>query len=68
MRDLFFETLALERIEMITRLVSVGKCAAGDEKRAVDWVAELSADLLKRLDEYEKQNPQDGGNGSGLLQ
>ncbi|MGC6387247.1 hypothetical protein ACMV8I_06205 [Ewingella sp. S1.OA.A_B6] len=67
MRDLFFEAIALQRIELVTRLVSLGKCEAEDRALVVDWVAELSADLVKRLDEYEKQNPQDGGDESGGL-
>lgn len=56
MRDLFHETLALERIEMITRLVSVGKSEVSDKELVVDWVAELSADLLKKLDAYEESS------------
>ncbi len=67
MRDLFFEAIALQRIELVTRLVSLGKCEAGDRELVVDWVAELSADLVRKLDEFEKQNPQKGGKGSGGL-
>lgn len=67
MRDLFHEELALKRIELVTRLVSVIDSGAGDEKLAVNWVAEMSADLLKRLDEHDEDSPQEGGGGSGSL-
>lgn len=67
MRDLLFEVRALQRIELVTRLVSLGKCEAEDKDLVVDWVAELSADLVKRLDAYDKQNSQNGGGESGVF-
>lgn len=47
MRDLFFETVALERIELITRLVSDSSCEVNDKELALEWIAELMADLVR---------------------
>lgn len=68
MRDVFFEKVAVQRMVLMSRLVSIGKC--DDEERiiALDWLAELNAELLKSLLKAEKKNPHDGGNVSGLLQ
>jgi len=67
MRDLLYEELAVKRIELVTRLVSLGKCGLEEKELVVDWVAELSADLVRRLDAHDKQNPRSGGDGSGGL-
>lgn len=50
MRDLFFETVALERIELITRLVSLNRCEVHDKEVAFDWVAELMSDIVNDLE------------------
>ena len=68
MQDLFFETIAVQRMEMMSRLVSVGACNQEDKAIALDWLAELNAELLKNLIEKDKKNPQSGGIDSGLLQ
>jgi len=61
MRDPFFEVVALQRIEMVTRLVLLGRSVSGDRDLALDWVAELSAELLQQMKSPDKQNPQNGG-------
>jgi hypothetical protein len=50
MRDFFIETIALERIELITRLVSLNQCEVHDKEVAFDWVAELMADVVNDLE------------------
>jgi len=61
MQDPFFEVVALQRIEMVTRLVLLGRSESGDKDLALDWVAELSAELLQQMKSPDKQNPQNGG-------
>jgi hypothetical protein len=51
MSDLFFETIALERIELITRLVAMGRCDHHDRELALDWIAELSKNLMEQFAE-----------------
>jgi len=41
---------------MVTRLVAMGRCESEDKELALDWVAELSADLLKKLNVHEAKN------------
>lgn len=50
MRDFFIETIALERIELITRLVSLNRCEAYEKELVLDWVAELMADIVGNLE------------------
>lgn len=68
MRDLFFETIAVQRMALMSRLVSIGNCDQEEKAIALDWLAELNAELLKSLLDYDKKNPQDGGSDSALLQ
>lgn len=68
MRDPFYDVIAVQRIELVTRLVLMGRCEPADRDLALDWVSELSADLLEQLRVTDKQNPQSGGSDSGLLQ
>ena len=57
MQDMFFEMRALERIELITRLVSVNNSETSDKAIVVDWVAELASTLLLDLKKLEhKEN------------
>ena len=68
MQDLFFETIAVQRMAMMSRLVSVGACNQEDKAIALDWLADLNAELLKALIEKDKKTPKNGGSDSGLLQ
>ena len=68
MQDMFFETLTVQRMAMMSRLVSVSDCDQEDKSLALAWLAEMNAELLKSLLEAEKKSPQEGGSDSGLLQ
>ncbi len=70
--DLFFESIDLQRINLIARMVTKNLCAGDDRVLALAWIAELTDDLLRQLDEREQEekNLQSGGlvsgRGSGL--
>lgn len=53
MRDLFFETIAVQRMALMSRLVSVGTCNQEEKAIALDWLAELSAELLDSFAKYD---------------
>lgn len=55
MRDFFIEAIVLERIELITRLVSVNHSEIRDKIIVVDWVAELTSTLLQDLKKLEQK-------------
>ncbi|MGT3336466.1 hypothetical protein ACVSUB_05210 [Yersinia enterocolitica] len=69
MTDLFFESLALQRIDLVARLVTNGKCNDVDRTLAIAWISELAKDLVEKLEEYEQNSPQNEGvksSGRGL--
>ncbi|MEH0833297.1 hypothetical protein [Pectobacterium cacticida] len=65
MPDLFFESLLLQRIDLVARLVTETQCDDADRELAINWIAELTKELVNRLDEYGNNPPQRGGNNSG---
>ncbi len=52
MNDLFMESLALQRIELMTLLVASSDCSDDDQEVAISWLSELTSDLVTRLNEY----------------
>lgn len=52
MNDLFMESLALQRIELMARLVASSDCSYDDKEVAISWLSELTSDLVSRLNEY----------------
>lgn len=52
MNDLFMESLALQRIELMARLVTSSDCSDDDKEVAISWLSELTSDLVTRLNEY----------------
>ncbi|KHT36607.1 hypothetical protein RC99_03505 [Pectobacterium carotovorum subsp. carotovorum] len=69
MQDFLFESLALQRIDLVARLVADSECGDSDRELAINWIAELTRDLVSKVDEYGKKNPLNGGeSGGGVLQ
>ena len=52
MNDLFMDSLALQRIELMARLVASSDCSDDDKEVAISWLSELTSDLVTRLNEY----------------
>ncbi|MEQ0462542.1 hypothetical protein ABLV87_03530 [Klebsiella sp. JB_Kp018] len=52
MNDLFMESLALQWIELMARLVASSDCSDDDKEVAISWLSELTSDLVTRLNEY----------------
>jgi hypothetical protein len=50
--DLFMESLALQRIELMARLVASSDCSDDDKEVAISCLSELTSDLVTRLNEY----------------
>ncbi|WP_168198752.1 hypothetical protein [Jejubacter calystegiae] len=48
MNDRLFESLTLQRIDLVARLVADSHCGAEDKDLALCWIAELTTRLLKR--------------------
>lgn len=52
MNDLFMESIALQRIEFMARLVASSDCSDDDKEVSSSWRSELTSDLVTRLNEY----------------
>ncbi len=52
MNDLFMESLALQRIELMARLVASSDCSDDDKEVAISWLSELTSDLVTRMNYY----------------
>jgi len=50
--DLFMESLALQRIELMARLVASSDCSDDDKEVAISWLSELTSDLVSRLNDF----------------
>ncbi len=58
MIDFFYEQLAMQRIELVARLVvnSSGHCNESDKELALNWIAELTTELVDDLNEQQKNH------------
>lgn len=65
MRDFFFESLAIQRIELVARLVANGRCNSDDRELALSWISEMTTTLAADVDRQLQKRPQDGGVNSG---
>lgn len=65
MRDFFFESLAIQRIELVARLVANGRCSSNDRELALSWISEMTTTLAADVDRQLQKRPQDGGVNSG---
>ncbi|KAA6046660.1 hypothetical protein F3I35_10295 [Pantoea sp. Bo_7] len=54
MQDLLEESVQLQRIDLVARLINAADCKRSDKELAVAWLAELTTCLLSRLDEYDR--------------
>lgn len=61
MQDLFVETVAFQRIALVAKLMATADCSEDEKDVALAWLGEMTAELGKKLDEYEKKYPQSGG-------
>ncbi|HFV9238106.1 hypothetical protein ABKV24_01760 [Enterobacter mori] len=52
MNDLFMKSLALQRIELMARLVASSDCSDDDKEVAISWLSELTSDLVTRMNNY----------------
>ena len=54
MQDLLVESVQLQRIDLVARLIAASECNRTDKELAVAWIAELTTDLLDKLDDYDR--------------
>ncbi|OAE10008.1 hypothetical protein [Pantoea sp. OXWO6B1] len=54
MQDYFFESFKLQRIDLFLKLVASSDCSEDEKSLAIQWVSELTDELMKkvRIQEY----------------
>ncbi|HAS1795480.1 TPA: hypothetical protein I4G66_15905 [Enterobacter cloacae] len=65
MQDLFFETVAFQRIALVAKLMATADCSEDEKDVALAWLGEMTQELGRKLDQYEKKRPQNGGDSGG---
>lgn len=53
MQDHFFESLKLQRIDLFLKLVSSSDCSEDEKSLAIQWVSELTDELMKKVRSHE---------------
>lgn len=64
-QDLFFETVAFQRIALVAKLMTTADCSEDEKDVALAWLGEMTQELGRKLDQYEKKYPQNGGDSGG---
>ncbi|WP_297119761.1 hypothetical protein [uncultured Enterobacter sp.] len=65
MQDLFFETVAFQRIALVAKLMATADCSEDEKDVALAWLGEMTQELGRKLDQYEKKYPHNGGGSGG---
>lgn len=53
MHDYLLESLKLQRIDFFMKLVAASDCSEEDKGLAIQWVSELTDELMAKLRRYE---------------
>lgn len=53
MQDFLLESVKLQRIDLFLKLVAVSDCTELEKSMAIEWVSELTDELMARLRNHE---------------
>lgn len=53
MQDYFFESLKLQSIDLFLKLVASSDCSEDEKSLAIQWVSELTDELMKKVRSHE---------------
>ncbi|HGW1481277.1 TPA: hypothetical protein ACNPUW_004101 [Escherichia coli] len=53
MQDYFLESLKLQRIDFFLKLVAASECSDEEKRLAIQWVSELTDELMAKIRNYE---------------
>lgn len=53
MHDYFFDSLKLQRIDLFLKLVATSNCDDEEKSMAIQWVSELTDELMKKVRNHE---------------
>ncbi|EMN8658612.1 hypothetical protein RNP97_001463 [Enterobacter bugandensis] len=53
MQDYFLESLKLQRIDFFLKLVAASDCSEEEKRLAIQWVSELTDELMAKIRNHE---------------
>lgn len=53
MQDYFLESLKLQRIDFFIKLVAASECSDEEKRLAIQWVSELTDELMAKIRNHE---------------
>lgn len=59
MQDYFLESLKLQRIDFFLKLVAASECSDEEKRLAIQWVSELTDELMAKIRNYEYSRTMD---------
>lgn len=59
MQDYFLESLKLQRIDFFVKLVAASECDEEEKRLAIQWVSELTDELMAKIFTLEYNRPMD---------
>lgn len=60
MQDYFLESVKLQRIDFFMKLVAASDCNDEEKRLAIQWVSELTDELMAKIRNYEYACSMDG--------
>lgn len=59
MQDYFSESLKLQRIDFFLKLVAASECSDEDKRMAIQWVSELTDELMAKIRSHDYSKSMD---------
>ncbi|WP_312414059.1 hypothetical protein [Pseudescherichia sp.] len=53
MEDFFLESMKLQRIDFFVKLVAASECSDEEKRLAIQWVSELTDELMAKIRSHE---------------
>ncbi len=53
MEDYFLESMKLQRIDFFIKLVAASECSEEEKRLAIQWVSELTDELMAKIRSHE---------------
>jgi len=53
MEDLLLESMKLQRIDFFVKLVAASECSEEEKRLAIQWVSELTDELMAKIRSHE---------------
>lgn len=53
MQDFFLESMKLQRIDFFVKLVAASECSEEEKRLAIQWVSELTDELMAKIRSHE---------------